>query len=44
VEIQQIQRELKSLWDDGAGGMTRASLINFALCFRGAASIRRIPI
>src|SRR5450432_1800812 len=31
VEIGQIQRELKNLWDAGGGVMTRASLINLAI-------------
>jgi glucose-6-phosphate dehydrogenase assembly protein OpcA len=31
VEVSQIQRELKKLWDAGDGMMTRASLINLAV-------------
>jgi glucose-6-phosphate dehydrogenase assembly protein OpcA len=31
VEVAQIQRELKKLWDAGDGVMTRASLINLAV-------------
>lgn len=31
VEVGQIQRELKKLWDAGDGVMTRASLINLAV-------------
>ena len=31
VEISQIAKELKKLWQDGEGAMTRASLINFAV-------------
>jgi glucose-6-phosphate dehydrogenase assembly protein OpcA len=31
VEIDQIQRELKKLWEAGDGVMTRASLINLAV-------------
>jgi len=31
VEVSQIQRELKNLWDAGDGVMTRASLINLAV-------------
>jgi len=31
VEIGQIAQELKKLWQDGEGAMTRASLINFAV-------------
>jgi glucose-6-phosphate dehydrogenase assembly protein OpcA len=31
VEVSQIHRELKKLWDEGGEVMTRASLINFAV-------------
>jgi glucose-6-phosphate dehydrogenase assembly protein OpcA len=31
VEIGRIDRELKKLWDHGGGGLTRASLVNFAI-------------
>ncbi|MBA3833968.1 MAG: glucose-6-phosphate dehydrogenase assembly protein OpcA [Chthoniobacterales bacterium] len=31
VEIGKIDRELKKLWDDAGGAMTRASLINLAV-------------
>ena len=31
VEISQIQRELRNLWDAGDGALTRASLINLAV-------------
>src|SRR5581483_2697074 len=31
VEIGQIERELKKLWTDGEGAMTRASLVNLAV-------------
>ena len=31
VEVGQIARELKKLWDAGDGVMTRASLINLAV-------------
>jgi glucose-6-phosphate dehydrogenase assembly protein OpcA len=31
VEISQIAKELKKLWQDGEGAMTRASLINLAV-------------
>src|SRR5215470_17397695 len=31
VEISQIGQELKKLWQDGKGAMTRASLINLAV-------------
>jgi glucose-6-phosphate dehydrogenase assembly protein OpcA len=36
VEVGQISRELKKLWDVDAGATTKASLINFAVYFRGA--------
>src|SRR3982751_2148976 len=31
VEISQIGKELKKLWQEGEGAMTRASLINLAV-------------
>ena len=31
VELSQIDRELKKLWADGEGAMTRASLVNLAV-------------
>jgi hypothetical protein len=31
VEIGRIDKELKKLWHDGAGAMTRASLTNLAV-------------
>jgi hypothetical protein len=31
VEIRDIAGELKKLWSDGEGAMTRASLINLAV-------------
>lgn len=36
VEVGQIARELKKLWDADAAATTKASLINFAVYFRGA--------
>lgn len=39
VEIGQIGRELKKLWESGAGAKTKASLINFAVYFRGVEAI-----
>jgi glucose-6-phosphate dehydrogenase assembly protein OpcA len=37
VDVSQISKELKKLWESDAGATTRASLINFAVCFRGTA-------
>jgi glucose-6-phosphate dehydrogenase assembly protein OpcA len=37
VEVSQIGKELKKLWESDAGATTRASLINFAVIFRGTA-------
>jgi glucose-6-phosphate dehydrogenase assembly protein OpcA len=34
VQVGQISRELKKLWESGAGASTRASLINFAIYCR----------
>lgn len=36
VEIGQISRELKKLWESSGGATTRASLINFAVYCEGA--------
>ena len=36
VEITQIGKELKKLWESSGGAMTRASLINFAVYCEGA--------
>jgi glucose-6-phosphate dehydrogenase assembly protein OpcA len=35
VEVANISKELKKLWETSAGTQTRASLINFAVYFRG---------
>lgn len=39
VEIGQIGRELKKLWEQSAGAKTKASLINLAVYFRGLEGI-----
>ena len=39
VEIGQIGSELKKLWEQSAGAKTKASLINFAVYFRGLKGI-----
>ncbi len=39
VEIGQIQRELKKLWEEDAGGSTRASLMNLAVYCEGEAAL-----
>ena len=31
VEIGKIEQELKKLWEEGEGAMTRASLMNLAV-------------
>jgi glucose-6-phosphate dehydrogenase assembly protein OpcA len=41
VEVDQIQHELKKLWDANDGAMTRASLINLAVYSEGADSLGR---
>lgn len=40
VEVGQIPKELKKLWERSEGATTRASLINFAVYFRGADGIK----
>jgi glucose-6-phosphate dehydrogenase assembly protein OpcA len=40
VEVGQIAKELKKLWERSEGATTRASLINFAVYFRGASGIK----
>jgi len=40
VEIGNIDRELKRLWQEGEGAATRASLINFAVYCEGAECMR----
>jgi glucose-6-phosphate dehydrogenase assembly protein OpcA len=40
VEVGQIAKELKKLWERSEGATTRASLINFAVYFRGANGIK----
>lgn len=40
VEVGQIPKELKKLWEQSEGATTRASLINFAVCFHGASGIK----
>jgi len=39
VEITQIGSELKKLWEQDAGATTKASLVNFAVYFRGTESM-----
>lgn len=40
VEVGQIPKELKKLWERSEGATTRASLINFAVYFRGASGVK----
>lgn len=40
VEIPEIDHELKKLWDEGGGAMTRASLVNFAIFCEGVENMR----
>lgn len=44
VEIGSIDRELKKLWDEGEGAITRASLVNFAVYCHGAAMARNTEL
>jgi len=41
VEISKIDRELKKLWAESAGAMTRASLINLAVYSEATGSLER---
>lgn len=41
VEISKIDRELKKLWAESAGAMTRASLINLAVYSEASGSLER---
>src|SRR5436853_1906466 len=41
VEIGKIDKELKKLWREGEGAMTRASLINFAVYSEKPGSLER---
>jgi glucose-6-phosphate dehydrogenase assembly protein OpcA len=41
VEVGQISRALKKLWETDAGATTRASLVNFAVVCRGIAAMER---
>ena len=41
VEISQISRALKKLWETDAGATTRASLVNFAVVCRGLEAMQR---
>jgi glucose-6-phosphate dehydrogenase assembly protein OpcA len=41
VEINQIGQQLKKLWQEGEGSMTRASLINLAVYSEKAGSLER---
>src|SRR5256885_12039356 len=41
VEIGKIDKELKKLWREGEGAMTRASLINLAIYSEKAGSLER---
>jgi len=40
VEIGQIGSELKKLWERDAGATTKASLVNFAVYFRGTSAMQ----
>ena len=40
VELGQIGRDLKKLWEQDAGTTTRASLINFAVYCEGSEAMR----
>jgi glucose-6-phosphate dehydrogenase assembly protein OpcA len=41
VEIDEIDQELKKLWQDSAGAMTRASLVNLAVYSEEAGSLKK---
>ncbi len=41
VEIGKIHKELKKLWQEGEGAMTRASLINLAIYSEKPGSLER---
>ena len=41
VDIGSIDRELKKLWDEGQGALSRASLVNFAIYCRGREAMAR---
>jgi len=41
VEIGSIDRELKKLWEQGEGALTRASLVNFAVYCHGRDAMAR---
>ncbi len=41
VEISKIDQELKKLWQEGKGAMTRASLVNLAVYSEEAGSLNR---
>ena len=41
VEIGKIGQELKKLWQEGEGAMTRASLINLAVYSEKAGSLEK---
>ena len=41
VEIGKIDRELKKLWQQGEGAMTRASLINLAIYSEAPGSLEK---
>jgi glucose-6-phosphate dehydrogenase assembly protein OpcA len=44
VDIGSIDRELKKLWDDGQGALTRASLVNFAVYCHGSAMAKNTEL
>src|SRR3954453_11648316 len=41
VEVGRIEKELKKLWDQGEGVMTRASLMNLAIYSEEAGSLEK---
>jgi glucose-6-phosphate dehydrogenase assembly protein OpcA len=41
VELDAMERELKKLWDESGGTLTRASLVNFAIYSEEANSVAR---
>jgi glucose-6-phosphate dehydrogenase assembly protein OpcA len=41
VEISKIEEELKKLWQEGEGAMTRASLVNLAVYSEAAGSLNK---
>ena len=41
VEVSKIDQELKKLWQEGEGAMTRASLVNLAVYSEEAGSLNK---